>query len=1071
MRDKIRIFLSSAIHDDEFKMEREILPIIINDKEPLSSIFTLNKIEDQAAPVPVREHYLSLVRQSRIMILLLDSTAREGVKEEVEEARKNNIPIYAFIRIPKMERNLEVETYINNIRDFVYTVDYYDTEDLVKKVEDSLLSIYEVKFPPLGKIDNNILSYKNFEMDIIEQELGIITPEIEKFICDVIIIGSWNDESEYDNAIIKEFTGEDINNWKYKIKFIMHYQKKILHFNSGHWRINNREQIFLKYVDRFLDSDLDKLESIAIKVLKEIHPMFDLNPENRYSASFYGKTPKYSKDIKDGLSEILVLLAVNEDKLSVCSNFKALRIVNSIINELFNNSNWKLWASLNEFLPILAEAAPDEFMDAVTNSLRKSECPFDELFKQEGKGITGWNYMTGLYWALETLAWSEDYFIRSISILAELATHDPGGNFLNRPENSIVTILLPWFPYTLVSYEKQLNAIKNIRNNFPDITFKVLLKFLPHQFQTTQSTNKPRYRNPVNAEWSPNLSNNEYINQCNEYAKIALELAFTNKQYLLDLLNLIENIPNERFQDLINYLSSDNIVNAPEENRFLVWEILNLTVNRHRKFKNAQWALNEEKINKIQDVVNKIKPNNPKYLYRQLFSNNDHFYLSGDDNWENYLKEIEEIRTKAIKEIYDINSVDGILEFALSVEDKYKIGFSLWVINENIKNTILPKYLDSTNINEKQIIKGFINGCFYNEKEAWIKTFNFSTWEKSQICSLLLNIAYHEQIWYLAESLLGDNINIFWENIFESPHAMYGNLIIAIDNLMKYKRPLFAAEIIYVHHYRKKEFLKNKALSALISGISSDENINKLDKYCIAELITLLQNEKEIDQEKLFKIEWAYLDLLDINYGKKAITLHKYLSTEPSFLLNILKLLYKSEKGEENKSKTKERNQVAINNALQLLHEWKNVPGINDDNIFSESIFMEWFNTVKKICAEEGYLYVAMYQIGKVLYYTPKDENGLWINKKIAQLLDDKESGDLRSGYCNEVYNSRGAHFIDVTGSEEKNIAKFWRERSKELENEGFTCFAASIKGIADGYEYEAKRIKSQFDNLNNNED
>ena len=75
MRNKINIFLSSSIHNDEFKTEREILPIIINNKEPLSSIFILNKIEDQAAPDPVLEKCLSLVRQSRVMILLLDSTA------------------------------------------------------------------------------------------------------------------------------------------------------------------------------------------------------------------------------------------------------------------------------------------------------------------------------------------------------------------------------------------------------------------------------------------------------------------------------------------------------------------------------------------------------------------------------------------------------------------------------------------------------------------------------------------------------------------------------------------------------------------------------------------------------------------------------------------------------------------------------------------------------------------------------------------------------------------------------------------------------------------------------------
>ena len=1063
------------MHDDEFKVEREILPIIINTKEPLSSIFILNRVEDQAAPHTIIEQYLSQVKKSQALILLLDSTAREGVKNEVEEARKYNIPIYAFIRNPDRKKDFEVEAFINTLQKLDTTASYYTIEELIEKLEESLLSIYNVKFLPTNKSDDNtdiISSDKYFELDIIESQLSNITPEMEKFIRDVIIIGYWNDKSEYDKEIITEFSGEDINNWEFNLKYLLHHHKKILYYNSGHWKINNRKQIFLKYSDSFLDSDLDKLKSIAVKVLKETEPMFELNPENRYAASIYGKTPKYSTAIKNGISEILALLAVNEEKISMCTNSKVSQTINSIINELFIDSDWKLWASLNEFLPVLAEAAPEQFMNAVTSSLTKSECPFDELFKQEGKGITGWNYMTGLYWALERLAWSENYFINSMSILAELATHDPGGKFINRPENSIIMILLPWFPHTLVSFEKRLNAMKIIRKDFPDIAFKILLQLLPDKSQATNVSNKPRYRNPVDKEWDPKISNVDYYNHCNEYAKITLELAMTNKKYLLDLLNNIDNIPKERFQDLFVYLLSDKIVNTSEEDRFNIWEKLDLTIHKHRKYRDAYWAFSEEIIEKLQDVINKIKPNNPKYLYRQLFSNNDHFYFSEDDNWEKYMKEIEGARTKALQEVYRNIGVNGILEFAFSVEDKYKIGFSLWAINDKyIENIILPEYLDSTDITEKQLVKGYINGCFSNEQEIWINNLDFTTWKKNQICSLLLNIAYHEKIWYLAETLLGDSINIFWEKIYESPHAMYGDLIIAIDNLMKYNRPLFAAEIIYVHYYRKKGFLKDKALSALILGISSDENINSTDKHYIAELITLLQNEKEVDQDKLFQIEWAYLDLLDIHYGKEAITLHKYLSTEPSFLLNILKLLYKSDKEDETKSIIKEKSQVAINNAWQLLHEWKNVPGVNDNNIFSESFFMEWFNKVKEICAEEGYLYVAMYQIGKILYYTPKDENGFWINKKIAQLLDEKESGDLRSGYCNEVYNSRGAHFVDETGSAEKNIAKFWRERSKELENEGFTYFAASIKEIADRYEYEAKRTKSQFEYLHNNED
>ncbi len=66
---------------------------------------------------------------------------------------------------------------------------------------------------------------------------------------------------------------------------------------------------------------------------------------------------------------------------------------------------------MNETLPLLAEAAPIEFLRRVEQALLSDACPFDEIFAQEDSGIFGRNYMTGLLWALETLAWESDYLL------------------------------------------------------------------------------------------------------------------------------------------------------------------------------------------------------------------------------------------------------------------------------------------------------------------------------------------------------------------------------------------------------------------------------------------------------------------------------------------------------------------------------------------------------------------------------------------------------------------------------------------------------------------------------------
>jgi hypothetical protein len=51
---------------------------------------------------------------------------------------------------------------------------------------------------------------------------------------------------------------------------------------------------------------------------------------------------------------------------------------------------------------------------------------------------------------------------RTTVVLAEIAAHDPGGNWANRPSNSLTDIFLPWKPHTLASVEKRQAALKII---------------------------------------------------------------------------------------------------------------------------------------------------------------------------------------------------------------------------------------------------------------------------------------------------------------------------------------------------------------------------------------------------------------------------------------------------------------------------------------------------------------------------------------------------------------------------------------------------------------------------------
>ncbi len=56
MNNKLKVFLSSAQFEDEFKTEREALPVIFK-QEPLKSLFSLWEIEEQASPLAITDQY------------------------------------------------------------------------------------------------------------------------------------------------------------------------------------------------------------------------------------------------------------------------------------------------------------------------------------------------------------------------------------------------------------------------------------------------------------------------------------------------------------------------------------------------------------------------------------------------------------------------------------------------------------------------------------------------------------------------------------------------------------------------------------------------------------------------------------------------------------------------------------------------------------------------------------------------------------------------------------------------------------------------------------------------------
>lgn len=874
------------------------------------------------------------------------------------------------------------------------------------------------------------------------------------------LLGSWDEKSDADTTIAGQLAKEEFDSWILRIREILQQPERPITLTNGTWAITKRMELWQALGPRLFDENLDIFRQSVVTVLAEHDPKFELAPEERYAASIHGKVLKHSHRLRKGLAESLALLGSYPEALTNCSMSKPVTIATLAIRDIFNNSDWVLWGSLDDLLPLLAEAAPTEFLNAVEAALQQTPCPFDKLFSQEGRGITGGNYLTGLLWALETLAWDEQYLVRVSVILGELAFHDPGGNWSNRPSNSLTTIFLPWLPQTTAPIDKRKVALQTLQKEFSEVAWKLLLSLLPGQHQASSGSRKPIWRRLIPDGWTERVEQKEYMEQVLIYADMAVEMAKHDIEKLGDLIGHLDNLPLPSFERVLEHLSSDDIVKKPEDERIRLWTGLTDFISKHKKFADAQWALGPDLVSKIENIAKALAPQNKQNLYRRLFTDRDMDLFEEKGNWQEQQKELEKRRQYAIKEIIGAYGKDAIISFVDSVESPWKVGFSLgFIANSGMDSLVLPNLLEAESRNLAQLANGFVCGRYNSQGWAWVDKVNMTGWIPSQIGQFLAYLPFNEETWKRSKKLLGKFEEAYWSKAIVNPYQIDSEIYIAVDKLIEYGRPNAAINCLYKVLDEKQPLDKKRTIQALLSAASSKEPSYAMDIYYITEMIKNLQDDPDTNPDDLLGVEWIYLPLLDGHRGASPKLLENRLATDPDFFCEVIRLVYRSKKKPKPGKTPTEKERDIATNAYRLLREWHTPPGMQADGGFSGENFIHWLESVKATCAESGHIEVALKHVGNVLIHCPPDPDGLWINHTAAEALNARDADEIRNGFSLAIFNSRGVYTVDPSGKPELELSEKYKKQAEDVENTGYQRVASTLRQLADSYANEARRI------------
>ena len=896
--------------------------------------------------------------------------------------------------------------------------------------------------------------------------LGELPPyatwENARVLAQASLTGKWKGDCAADREAMEILLGKSYGEWAEAARVeTLRADTPLIQRNES-WKVISRGEAWAALGPRINDEDLRNFQKMALRILEEKDPQFELPKGERYAASFHGKSLLHSRSIREGVAESLALLGSRGHALASTSHGQAEGTAKFVVRKLLYEAGWVTWASLNNEMPLLAEAAPDEILDAVEAAVADpSTSPFIDVFRQEGTGgVGGWNYITGVLWALETLAWHPDYLGRVTLLLGDVASIDPGGTWANRPLNSLTDIFLPWLSHTLADLPTRKNALESLLREYPDVAWKLLLSLLPSSHGSTSGTRKPVWRSFITPGWKETVTPSQYWAQVQVYAEICTRVAALDLNKLVELVDHLANLPDPAHLQILGHLASPPVTALPEEKRVRLWEALKDLALKHRRFADAQWAMPAERVAKIEEVATMLAPASIELANRRPFTERDFDLYEDHENYEEQQRRLDGIRRDVITAILGTNGMEGVLQFAKGVESPRKVGEALGAIeDQSIDAFLLPAFLDRSDRAINPFLGSFLWRRVLSQKLAWVDHQLGKGWHKDQLLAFLLLIPSEPEIWYRVDQTLGSAADDYWKQVRCFPWGMEAaDVLYAAEKLASNGQPTAAINCLYILAQKKVPIPMPLASSALLGALSIEEQQKQLDGHHTLEVIKWLQKNAPDDSEELFKIEWQYLPLLNRLNGGQAKVLEQKLASSPAFFCEVLAVVFRSDKeAEETKTEVSEAQKQIARNAYSLLHGWRILPGTQADGTFNGDQFTAWLAEVKKHCRESGHFGVAMSQIGQALAYAPQDPEGLWIHKSIAVALDSKDVPEMRRALTTGLFNKRGVHGFSH-GEEEKQIAADYRQKAKALSDSGFHRLADVVRGLAEGYEQDAER-------------
>lgn len=881
----------------------------------------------------------------------------------------------------------------------------------------------------------------------------------------MLLAGAWSRAVEADRILVAELASRPFEEVEADLVDLLAVADAPVWAIGNYRGVVSRKDALFAAGAALTQAEVDRFFEVAELVLSEDDPALDLPPEDRWTANIYDKKREISGAMRNAVGELLVLLAVYGGRLLGARVAPVGARVSALVTRLLRDVGTRRWLSQQYDLPLLAEAAPRAFLDAVEADLRSDDPQLLAMLRPAGSGPFDSPDRSGLLWALETIAWDEDHLLRVGRVLARLSEVPIADNWVNKPQNSLESLVRSWLPQTAAPIDRRLKLLDVVAREFPAVGWEVCKAQIDtgHRFATPNE--RPRWRTDAAGAGAGGATYDEDYRTRRRALDLMLGWEDLDMGRLGDLIELSGELPPED-QARVWARAREWIDAGPrEDERASLRERMRRSVLTRRGRGKARPGRVERQRRLVFDALAPAEPvERHRWLFAEQWVSESGDELFDDDfDYERHQTHVEGLRREAMAEIVATEGLDGVGRLLSSVNAWGTVGSFLRGATDPGERDalVLSLIARAAGTGGRQWIgclQGALQGEADEDRGAILR--RLAPTLPPEAALVLFRSAFFEARTWDALAATRPELEVsYWRTV--QPYGARqpeGELNLCVERLLDVDRPISAFNAMSFELKRLDGAVLGRLMRALTRRNAETETDLQVNAGRISDALDALEASGAATTGELAQLEYFFANAL--SHSRHGIrNLERQVEESPADFVHLVSLLYRRDDGGEDSTELAlpegVDRQAVGQNVYRVLDRLRRTPGTGEDGVVDASALLAWLVDVRERLRSVGRAEVGDEQIGQLLGRTAAGADGVWPNEAVRAVLEACGNDRMIRGMEIGLYNSRGVVMRGAGGGQERDLAHRYRAFGRQLQAD-FPVTSRMLMHVADNYESQA---------------